>query len=473
MAITYANSITLRDVVFRNNFIVNSVDCSNVKWWGNSLYYAFDNCRNLTAVSNIHSNITNMEGTFKNCQNLVSFPNIPNNVISIKNAFYNCKNINSIPVIPESVTNIDGAFNGCVNITTIPTIPNVTNLTYTFAGTSITDLPVIPDSVTSLAGTFANCMQLSDIKNTTNSLVNNNTITNMSSTFENSGITSILALPTSASNLSYIFKNCTNLIGTAGIGAYNHIVNNLNLYGAFDGCTTANYISGVYNATVPNYPQSVNICKTYANCINATGAYFTAYNCENKAVIQTFANCTNLNKIAGYSSPAIGTAAFGVRTRELSGNPQDISGCFSNCTALEDLILPDSITTMVETFAGCTNLAGIAIQSENVVNILNCFRNTSQNKNVYIPFKNPYTNEYTTTYNTFTTAGYDTLGTKENVYLKDYPRVTYDKDKYTVSRIPQYQNDQRLSAAWFLINTASNNYIVNIAEDFKYYGETK
>lgn len=160
MAITYANSIILRDVVFRNNFIVNSVDCSNVKWWGGSLYYAFDNCRNLTAVYNFHPNITNMEGTFKNCQNLVIFPNIPNNVTSIKDAFYNCKSINTIPTIPESVTNIDSAFSGCSNITTIPTIPNVTSLNYTFAGTNITTVPVIPESVTSLNSTFANCTAL-------------------------------------------------------------------------------------------------------------------------------------------------------------------------------------------------------------------------------------------------------------------------------------------------------------------------
>ena len=152
---------------------------------------------------------------------------------------------------------------------------------------------------------------------------------------------------------------------------------------------------------------------------------------------------------------------------------QDISGCFINCSTLEDLILPDSITTMSETFVGCTNLAGIAIQSENVINIANCFKNTVQTKNVYIPFKNPYTNEYTTTYNTFTTAGYDTLGTKENVYLKDYPRVMYDANKYNIERIPQDMSTElRAAGAWFYLkNTTTTN--VNLAEDFIYYGETK
>lgn len=116
MAITYANSITLRDVVFRNNFIVNSVDCSNVKWWGNSLYYAFDNCRNLTAVSNIHSNITNMEGTFKNCQNLTYVESLPPQTTYLNAAFHNCTNLTTIPSIPDSVKYMGRTFYECTNL---------------------------------------------------------------------------------------------------------------------------------------------------------------------------------------------------------------------------------------------------------------------------------------------------------------------------------------------------------------------
>lgn len=102
---------------------------------------------------------------------------------------------------------------------------------------------------------------------------------------------------------------------------------------------------------------------------------------------------------------------------DLSNTPwynNDMSSAFSNCTNLTTVSgINDAVTNMDSTFRFCTSLTGdIVINSSVVNNVGGCFYNTTLAKYVYIPYNS-------TTYNTFTAAGYDEVGTKEGVYLRD------------------------------------------------------
>jgi len=96
---------------------------------------------------------------------------------------------------------------------------------------------------------------------------------------------------------------------------------------------------------------------------------------------------------------------------------------FYNCRSLVIAPeIPNSITDMYYTFYGCSNLTGnIYIRSNqisNATNCFHCFNSLNLSKNVFIPFT--YENGINTkTYKSFISAGYDTVGTKDGVYLKD------------------------------------------------------
>lgn len=119
-----------------------------------------------------------------------------------------------------------------------------------------------------------------------------------------------------------------------------------------------------------------------------------------------------------------------IQTINLSNKPwvnNSMASAFINCSNLTEVTnINTSITNLNKTFQGCTNLTGnIYIESSAITNATDAFLNTTLRKDVYIPFKNE-NSQYTTTYNTFIAAGYDTLGTKHGVYLKDInPPVTY------------------------------------------------
>ena len=77
----------LSNTCFRNNTVIESVDCCNVLWQNNDMTSAFEGCSNLTTVTNINSGITNITTAFKNCNKLtqVSLPSY--NISSATNAF--------------------------------------------------------------------------------------------------------------------------------------------------------------------------------------------------------------------------------------------------------------------------------------------------------------------------------------------------------------------------------------------------
>ena len=397
---------------------LTSVDLSYMPFTNNDMSYAFyANGVNasLTSVTNINNNVTNMVGTFVKCRNLTDVPSLPTNVQNLAITFAS-SGIANCPVIPNSVTNLYQTFGDCPNIVTPPAIPNsVTALRSTFMwDTGLSDIPSIPNSVTSLVHTFIGCTNLRDMANTTN------------------------RLPDSIEYMAHTFAGCSNMTTAPSLSN-----NSTDIFGAFYGCSRL--------TNTPTIPDSVvEMAGTFCACYNLTNITNLPPNVTNLGAggsdlapespdfhhvgSGTFAYCRNLpdtavptipNSVTDMTGTFAGCKSF-VNTPTLPQNVVNIAECFMVCNNLTNAstIIPATVTNMKDTFSDCRNLTGnINIISNQITNTTNCFYNTSATKNVYIPFT--YTDgTFTTTYNTFTSCGYTTNGAKEGVYLKDNDPVT-------------------------------------------------
>lgn len=140
----------------------------------------------------------------------------------------------------------------------------------------------------------------------------------------------------------------------------------------------------------------------------------------NNDMSSAFSNCTNLTTVSGINDAVTNmdsTFSYCTSLTNVAILPTSVTnlaGTFNNCTSLTDApTIPSSVTNMHSTFYGCTSLTGSVVINSSIVNDVSlCFGNTTLTKYVYIPYNS-------TTYNTFTAEGYDEVGTKEGVYLRD------------------------------------------------------
>lgn len=303
----------------------------------------------LTSVNlkNVPWSNNSMDNAFWNCQNLTSVTNINQNVTSMSGTFSQCHNLVNVPAIPNSVTDMWAAFQSCNNLIDAPEIPNsVTSLWSTFEGCdNLVNAPaVIPNSVTAMGYAFAYCENIANAPDFSNC----NALTSISSAFRYCwGINSICNIPNSVTNMGSAFQGCTNLVS---IGSISDSAKDMSL--AFFDCSNLSS-----NIVIPN--TTTSLCETFNNCSNLSNIS----NVPNVTytLMNTFQNCTSL-----VNAPEIGSAV------------EDMRG----------------------TFYGCVNLTGdINIHSTNIANVINCFGNTSETKNVYIPFN--YFRNTTITYKAF------------------------------------------------------------------------
>ena len=386
-----ADFIKLDSELFRNNQSIITVDLKNTPWVNNTMQNSFYNCVNLTTVTNINNNVTNlfqtfchcnslvdgaaislpnnvrdMEATFYNCAHLANIPSIPNSVNNLVETFYFCGNLKNIPNLPNSVTNMYNTFQYCVRLENTNNLSNsVTNLSGAFYGcTSLANAPIIPNSVTDLSSTFFICQNLVNIPTLPNS------ITNMAEAFTDCGFTNTPTIPNSVIDMNGTFYHCYNLVDAS---------------------------------TIPNSVLSMN--ETFSECINLVNGP----NISDSVIAMqgTFYNCFNLRSIP-----------------KLSNNAQNVDFIFTRCYELTQLPnIPASVTNFAYACQGCFNAVGdVYIYSSEITDATNCFatgtETTTRSLNVYIPFK--YTNDvYTKTYNSFIATGYTETSTYDGVHLKD------------------------------------------------------
>ena len=279
---------------------INSIDLCNVPWSDQKMVNAFYNCRSLTAIYNMNTNVVNMSGTYRECQSLSFASPIPSTVTDLSYAYYNCANISTIPSIPQVTTNLAYAFSGVKKMSLAPTVPDSvintvgcfsectgllampvlsnesTSLENTFRNcTNITSVGAIPSGVTSLCNTFYGCSKIEELPTIANS------ITNMSGTFY--GCTQIQGTVTISCNTVQDATNCfggTTATKNVGIFYYNQDGSYTNTYNAFiaAGYDEIGSLHGVYLKSIDNIVLTncvVNTTPITANVyMSSTGSVF-------------------------------------------------------------------------------------------------------------------------------------------------------------------------------------------------------
>jgi len=460
-----------------------------------NLSYCFYYCRNLTTTPSIPENVTNMAYTFYMDNKLTTLPTIPNSVTNLSHAFYSCHNIEGtvnlpsnindlsgtfafidhiiVPSIPNSVINMADTFKGCKNLVIPPAIPDcVNNLCNCFYGCYNLDVNGIrlPSSENLCCiNMFYNVVKttedfekldLTAVKNiyamfhndqiiNSANLCDSPSITNMAYTFYNCRqLFYVENLPTNVKDLSYCFSN-TKLSSVPSLPT-----SVVNMCGTFSD-TNIEYIP----LKIPDSVKTLSYCFANCNKLMSTGTFGIGNSVTN--IAYCFSGCKNtVNTPQNIPDSVINMAycfegCSNIRTTPNFGNSiQDLSYCFKECGWLNTIQpLPNSIINMAYAFSKCillttapnipkrvidmtgcfqsTNLSGdINITSNIVAYATGCFLGNTNPINVYIPFRD-VTGNYTKTYNSFTSAGYDTIGTKDGVYLKSLDNVTL-----TINPIP-------------------------------------
>ena len=205
-------------------------------------------------------------------------------------------------------------------------------------------------------------------------------------------------------------------------------VNN-SMYNAFQDCYRLTQVTNINNSVT-------NMSRAYAGCSNLVNVPEIPDTVVG-SLASTFEGCTSLVNIPTIPNGITNLNRTFAQCRNLSNAPTipnsvtDMISTFQQC---QNMIIapniPSSAINIGYTFQNCYNLIGnVYIESENVINAINCFVNTSLIKNVYIPFN--YSNkQHTATYNAFIAAGYDTLGTQHGVYLKNINPTYVDVEGY-------------------------------------------
>ena len=218
-----------------------------------SMSGTFQRCTGLTEAPELPANVKNIDNVFNGCKGITEAPVIPESVKSMKGAFQgtgltkpcnfpdgveaidsvfaSCSGITETPTIPDSVTSMKGAFNStgitkfpnipagvtdisslvynCKGITEIPDLPNgITNIGSLASRTNITEVPALPDSITSMSYAFQGCTGLTELPE---KLPAN--VTNISNAFN--GCTNLTTLPAcipdSVTNMQMAFMGCYNI----------------------------------------------------------------------------------------------------------------------------------------------------------------------------------------------------------------------------------------------------------------------
>ena len=391
------------------------VDMGNTDAYGYNLDEMFANMTSLHEVTNIPSSVTSMEATFANCQSLSTPPVLPNSVAFLGNdletddqnapdenyfgCFGNCVSLETPPVIPNLVTDMSGCFYRCSSLKTLPNIPHsVTNLSRAFSYCEcIKDGPSIGSRVQDMSYTFQSCYNL----------VNAPT------------------LPSSVTNMDYTFLGCHNLIYCPSIPSF---VNSLK--------ETFGYCYNMVTTSI--IPTSVtNMYGTFHHCTSITSAPTVTANVN--CMRSAFNCCTNLTGNVLIASPNINCATY----------------CFNGSSLRKDVYIPfvgnqsgvamvadtDPITSYNASNGTLEYTKGYPTSyirdtfSDKTVNSVTYYGwiNSSTGDMIYTNTSSPVNGtsipyfysgysqigSVSNTYRSFLAAGYDSEGTKDNVYLRD------------------------------------------------------
>ena len=336
---------------------------------------AFYNCNSLSVDMVIPEGLKTIYAwTFYSCSSLKSVT-LPSTLVEIgANAFSNCSSLEAIVfsdslvtigayafsyctaltniTIPDSVITIDNnAFHQCTKITEVRINPDSKLETIgdnAFGYTAITSI-TIPKNVKFL-GSFPGCASLKDVYYYAIDAEYYNP-------FSDSRISTKLFVGNTVVKLGYQFGS--------GVGMVTFEENSkCELLGpsVFQGCTNLKSI------TIPNSVKTIHDSAFY-NCKALTNVTFEA-NSSLELIGSAAFSYTVINSITlPKSVKAIGTSAFSTvkyltNVSFEDGSVLEIMGSnvFYSCSALEAIVIPDTVTSIgANAFSGCTSLKNVIL----------------------------------------------------------------------------------------------------------------
>lgn len=256
---------------------------------------------------------------------------IPNTV----KYFYACNalQLTSVPSLSNCIswTYGMGTFQDCVKLVTAPALPNsLTNIKYMFRRcSSLTTAAAIPQSAVEATDMYRDCVKL-----TSAPANNSNNLTSLINCFY--GCTALTSASnftikgTNDLNASNIFYNCINLQTPPNITT----VKNLN--DAFYNCEKLTTLPNSLPSSVCTADRMCYNCKSLTNFPDMSQTNLTSLN-------YAFYGCSSLTSINSNYFPAT--------------NPLSLALTFFQCTSLETVpLLHEGISSLAQTFSGCTNL---------------------------------------------------------------------------------------------------------------------
>jgi len=348
----FQNCFSLKEVKFEGTSALQSI--------GNG---AFNSCTSLTTI-NLPAGASYGTYLFANCSSLKEI-SLPAGVKSLPNyMFSDCVSLTTVN-LPDTLTTIGQyAFKNCASLAEID-ISNVTSIgIYAFTLSGLTEI-TIPEAIKTLGNQIFNgCSKLKTV-------TLHNAITSLgTSLFKDCTSLESITLPSSLKTLgTNAFQGCTALKSITIPGNVTSLPNNL-----FDGCTS------LASVTLPAGLLSIGP-KTFMGCVSLEKVTYTGYDGDESFILPDsvcvlggylFSGCESLTSIVlptgDGTAVSAGTYLFDgcvnltSVTFPQSGWTKLVSYMFRNCTSLESIAIPDTVTTSATyAFDGCTSLERVTL----------------------------------------------------------------------------------------------------------------
>ena len=369
----FQNCFSLKEVKFEGTSALQSI--------GNG---AFNSCTSLTTI-NLPAGASYGTYLFANCSSLKEI-SLPAGVKSLPNyMFSDCVSLTTVN-LPDTLTTIGQyAFKNCASLAEID-ISNVTSIgIYAFTLSGLTEI-TIPEAIKTLGNQIFNgCSKLKTV-------TLHNAITSLeTSLFKDCTSLESITLPSSLKTLgTNAFQGCTALKSITIPGNVTSLPNNL-----FDGCTS------LASVTLPAGLLSIGP-KTFMGCVSLEKVTYTGYDGDESFILPDsvcvlgaylFSGCESLTSIVlptgDGTAVSAGTYLFDgcvnltSVTFPQSGWTKLVSYMFRDCTSLESIAIPDTVTTSATyAFDGCTSLERVTL-SQSMTSIQSyMFRNCVSLKSI-------------------------------------------------------------------------------------------
>ena len=369
----FQNCFSLKEVKFEGTSALQSI--------GNG---AFNSCTSLTTI-NLPAGASYGTYLFANCSSLKEI-SLPAGVKSLPNyMFSDCVSLTTVN-LPDTLTTIGQyAFKNCASLAEID-ISNVTSIgIYAFTLSGLTEI-TIPEAIKTLGNQIFNgCSKLKTV-------TLHNAITSLgTSLFKDCTSLESITLPSSLKTLgTNAFQGCTALKSITIPGNVTSLPNYL-----FDGCTS------LASVTLPAGLLSIGP-KTFMGCVSLEKVTYTGYDGDESFILPDsvcvlgeylFSGCESLTSIVLPTGDGTAVSAgmylfdgcvnLTSVTFPQSGWTKLAFYMFRNCTSLESIAIPDTVTTSATyAFDGCTSLERVTL-SQSMTSIQSyMFRNCVSLKSI-------------------------------------------------------------------------------------------